>query len=275
MSSLLHCLIISKWTVTYIFAHKTARTGFRNISSTHTKSMTILSQHDCKDHSKNANTMITPRGWKDRRPSLSSLTVQACCWDTTRTDGMEGWGRVLVTRRQTGIQSRRETLPRKGSWKRNRNNGECQPFFQTLDAENNIASKCLSSLSLCFVLFFVFVLLFTKHWTQKQHSWTKSRYVVLFYISFLSQSTGHKNTQLNQKQISLLVLQLIFHRLTVVLMSFCSLISGITPKILYFVLINSVLLKFLCVWIWWITKIAFEHWISRHDQSLLTLFYCL
>ena len=59
----------------------------------------------------------------------------------------------MVTRRQTGTQSFRETLPRKGSWKRNHNNGECQTFFQTLAAKNNIASKCLSSRSLS--LFFL------------------------------------------------------------------------------------------------------------------------
>ena len=44
---------------------------------------------------------------------------------------------------------------------------------------------------------------------------------------------------------------IVFHRLTVVQVPFCSLIKGITPKIrmLCFVLINSVLLNLLCVWI--------------------------
>ena len=143
-----------------------------------------------------------------------------------------------MTRRQTGIQSRRETLPRKGSWKRNHNNGECQPFFQTLAAKNNIASKRLSSRSLS-LSFFIF-------------------YIYIFFYKALDTKT----TQLNQKQISLFVLHLIFHRLTVVLVSFCSLIGGITPTVFCFVLItlvNSVLLKLLCVWIWRITKIAFEH----------------
>ena len=52
-----------------------------------------------------------------------------------------------------------------------------------------------------------------------------------------------KTTWLNQKQISVLVLHIIFQRLTVVSVSFCSLIKGITPKIrmLWFVLTNSLL----------------------------------
>ena len=46
-----------------------------------------------------------------------------------------------------------------------------------------------------------------------------------------------------------LVFHRFFHRLTVVSVSFCSLIKGINPKIrmLCFVLINSVLLRILCV----------------------------
>ena len=63
-----------------------------------------------------------------------------------------------------------------------------------------------------------------------------------------------KTIWLNQKQISDLVFRLIFHNffycLTVVLVSFCSLMKGITPKIcrLCFFLINSVILNLLCAW---------------------------
>ena len=58
-----------------------------------------------------------------------------------------------------------------------------------------------------------------------------------------------KTTQLNQMQIS--ILHLVFHRLTVVKVLFCSLKKGITRKIrmLCFVLINNVLFNLLCVWI--------------------------
>ena len=43
--------------------------------------------------------------------------------------------------------------------------------------------------------------------------------------------TNWKATQLISKQVIVLVLHLIFHRLTVVKVSFCSLKKGITPKI--------------------------------------------
>ena len=70
--------------------------------------------------------------------------------------------------------------------------------------------------------------------------------------SSILSNTGHQNNitkQLNQKQIS--VLHLIFHRLTVVLVLICSLKKELTPKIrmMCFVIINSVLSYFLCVWI--------------------------
>ena len=47
------------------------------------------------------------------------------------------------------------------------------------------------------------------------------------------------------------ILHLVFHRLTVVKVLFCSLKKGITRKIrmLCFVLINNVLFNLLCVWI--------------------------
>ena len=50
-------------------------------------------------------------------------------------------------------------------------------------------------------------------------------------------------------QINVLVLHLTFHHLTVVKVSFCNLMKGITPKIcmLCFVLINSVLFNLLYV----------------------------
>ena len=67
------------------------------------------------------------------------------------------------------------------------------------------------------------------YWTRKHNSSTKNRYVSLLSISFF----------------------IVFHRLTVVKVSFCSLIKRITQKIrmLCFVLINNVALNLLCVWI--------------------------
>ena len=68
-----------------------------------------------------------------------------------------------------------------------------------------------------------------------------------FFIFFQTRNTK-TNIALNQRQISVLVLQLIFFFFTVlavVLVSVCSLIKGITPKIrmLCYVLINGVLLN--------------------------------
>ena len=63
-------------------------------------------------------------------------------------------------------------------------------------------------------------------------------------------STGHKNNTAQPKS-DILAPHQIFHRLTVVQVSFCSLIKRITLKIrvLCFLLINSVLFNILCVWV--------------------------
>ena len=67
-------------------------------------------------------------------------------------------------------------------------------------------------------------------------------------------STGPENKIAQPKRDKWWALHLIFHnfhRLTVVYVLFCSLITRITPKIrmLCFVLINCILLNLLCVWI--------------------------
>ena len=60
-----------------------------------------------------------------------------------------------------------------------------------------------------------------------------------------------ETTELDEKQVSIAVLHLIFHSLTVAQVLFCSLKKGITPKIcmVCFVLVNSLLFNLLCVWI--------------------------
>ena len=86
--------------------------------------------------------------------------------------------------------------------------------------------------------------------------WELIKYGVLPFCQFFTAA-------LLSGQALRLIFLCFFHRLTVVLTSFCSLINGITPKIhmLCFVLINSVLLNLACVWIF-LAKLSQSHCFS-------------
>ena len=74
-------------------------------------------------------------------------------------------------------------------------------------------------------------------------------------LSSTKTTTTIKGRQKDKLSISFFI---VFHRLIVVWVSFCSLIKGVTPKIrmLCFVLINSVtVLNLLCVWIMFCSEV--------------------